>query len=225
MDASDLANIVITNYQFLAFVITTIGFLITLFIILYNVGKKLGELEDIKDVIDSRLLLLDEKYKTNEKIQEVDKKLETFKIQTNAERAADKETILAVEAEITEIRAEIAEIREEIWTGWQQGPDPNSAIVARIKTTIDSWKPLPAAPTKFIDPISFTGRRNPKAYLAKIGDEIKVHFSNVGDLNITEEDLIPPEGRIGIGREFLVMLENRLAPFKMLLDQEARRSQ
>ena len=100
--------------------------------------------------------------------------------------------------------------------------DESKTIIAEIRATIDSWKPLPAKPSEFIDPKTFTGIPMPGANLVKIGTEIKVRTDNIkDDLSITEEDLIPPEGRLGIGREFFIMLQNRLSAFKKLLEEAA----
>ena len=102
--------------------------------------------------------------------------------------------------------------------------DESTMIIAEIRATIDSWKPLPAKPSEFIDPKTFTGIPMPGAYLVKIGDEIKVRTDYIeDDLSITEKDLIPPEGRLGVGREFF-MLQNRLSAFKKLLDEAAAKS-
>ena len=92
-----------------------------------------------------------------------------------------------------------------------------------IRTIIKSWEPLPEAPTDFLDSQSFSGN-NPetKAFLIKIGEQIKIQ-TRKGDLDITFDDLIGATGRIGIGLDFLIMLENRLAPFKKLLDEAASR--
>jgi len=60
----------------------------------------------------------------------------------------------------------------------------------------------------------------------KIDNEIKVRTDNLeDDLSITEKDLIPPEGRLGIGREFFIMLQDRLSAFKKLLDEAAAKEQ
>ena len=102
--------------------------------------------------------------------------------------------------------------------------DELKMIIAEIRATIDSWKPLPAKPSEFIDPKTFTGSPNPN--LVKIGNEIKVRTDYIeDDLSITEKDLIPPEGRLGIGREFFIMLQNRLSAFKKLLDEAAAKEQ
>ena len=68
MDSSILLNGVATNitgntlnYQFLAAVIAIIGVFVTLGVLLYNVGKELGELKGTKEVIERRLELFDEK--------------------------------------------------------------------------------------------------------------------------------------------------------------------
>jgi hypothetical protein len=104
--------------------------------------------------------------------------------------------------------------------------DESKTIIAEIRATIDSWKPLPAKPSEFIDPKTFTGIPMPGAYLVKIGDEIKVRTDYIeDDLSITEKDLIPPEGRLGVGREFFIMLQNRLSAFKKLLDEAAAKEQ
>lgn len=80
-----------------------------------------------------------------------------------------------------------------------------------IISIIQSWDTLPIDPAEFKDTQPFSGR----AYLVKIYDQIKIRTHNIGDLNITFDDL---NGRIGLD---LNMLENRLSTFKEILDEVA----
>jgi hypothetical protein len=88
--------------------------------------------------------------------------------------------------------------------------------IDEINATINRWRPLPANPVEFVDPESFTGDN----FLVKTGDQIKIRTHYKGDLNINY-DLAGTGDRIGIGRDFLVMLYRRLGAFKKLLDDEA----
>jgi hypothetical protein len=92
-------------------------------------------------------------------------------------------------------------------------------IVDAIRATINSWGPLPTEPAEFVDTESFSDVcPGTEAFLVKTGDQVKVRAANIGDLKITYDDLVGEGGRIGIGRDFLIMLQNRLSTFKDLLD-------
>jgi hypothetical protein len=95
MDGGILLNGVVTNttettlnYQYLGIMIAGIGVLIALGALIFKVGKELGEMRGTKEVVESRLELIDEKYSTSEKIQEVDGKLNTLEARFDAEREA-----------------------------------------------------------------------------------------------------------------------------------------
>ncbi len=86
--------------------------------------------------------------------------------------------------------------------------------IAAIRGIISSWGTLPINPTEFLDTQPFWGQ----AFLVKIGDQIKIRTCNVGDLDISIDDLM---GRMGIGMDYLSMLENRLSIFKEIFDEVA----
>ena len=92
--------------------------------------------------------------------------------------------------------------------------------IDEINATINGWRPLPTNPVEFVDPEPFTGINTSSAFLVKTGDQIKIRTHYKNDLNINY-DLVGTGDRIGIGRDFLVMLYRRLSAFKKLLDDEA----
>jgi hypothetical protein len=61
-----------TQLGVVGLIIAAISCLIALAYILHNYGKVLGELKGTKEVIESRLALIEEKYNTSERIQEVE---------------------------------------------------------------------------------------------------------------------------------------------------------
>jgi hypothetical protein len=84
--------------------------------------------------------------------------------------------------------------------------------VSDINNVIDSWGPLPSYPYELIDSDPFvTVSPSVKAYLKKEGDKIKIYSTNVGNMEISEEEL---GDRIGTGLDFLELLSNRLDTFK-----------
>lgn len=95
MDGSILLSGVVTNatettlsYQFMTVVIAIVAVFLALGGLFYKVGKELGELKGTKEVVEKRLELFDEKYKTSERIQEVDGKLNTLATRFDAEKVA-----------------------------------------------------------------------------------------------------------------------------------------
>lgn len=95
--------------------------------------------------------------------------------------------------------------------------------INEINEIIDKWRPFPSStPPVFVDPESFVAGHD--AHLAKIGDQIKIRTTNVGDIDITYDDLRGDSGRIGISFEFLDLLKNRLSAFKKELDEVAGRT-
>ena len=95
-------------------------------------------------------------------------------------------------------------------------------IVDEIRATINNWGPLPTEPAEFVDTESFSDVcPGTEAFLVKTGDQVKVRAANIGDLKITYDDLVGEGGRIGISRDFLIMLQNRLSTFRDLLSMAA----
>jgi hypothetical protein len=92
--------------------------------------------------------------------------------------------------------------------------------VREINEKIRSWGQLPWDPYELIDSKSFTPvSSGVGAFLKKEGDRIKIHTTNVGDLEISEEEL---GDRIGTGLDFLDLLSRRLDAFKDLIFQRVR---
>jgi hypothetical protein len=94
-----------------------------------------------------------------------------------------------------------------------------SLLVAKkideINNIIDSWRPLPAKPGYFRDPNPFVDIGGGVAsYLEKSGNSIRIHASNVGELDISFDEL---GNRIGTGLPYLRRLVSRLETFKELL--------
>jgi hypothetical protein len=96
-------------------------------------------------------------------------------------------------------------------------PRSEADLIGKIDTIrgiIRSWDTLPINLTEFVDTQPFWGQ----AFLVKIGNQIKIRTYNAGDLDISVDDLM---GRMGIGMDFLSMLENRLSIFKEIFDEVA----
>ncbi len=96
-----------------------------------------------------------------------------------------------------------------------------SLLVARkidkINSIITSWT-LPPTHRNFIDPEPFVNIGNGIAsHLMKSEDNIKIHTTNVGNLEITFDQL---GNRIGTGLPYLRRLEGRLEAFKEILLSE-----
>ena len=92
--------------------------------------------------------------------------------------------------------------------------------VREINDKIRSWGQLPGDPYELTDPKPFAQvRSDVGAFLKKEGDRIKIHTTNVGDLEISEEEL---GDRIGTGLDFLELLSRRLDAFKDLIFQRVR---
>jgi hypothetical protein len=87
--------------------------------------------------------------------------------------------------------------------------------IDEIKSVIQSWKPLPAEPIDLIDQKPFVVVGSGVAsYLMKSTDNIKIHTTNSGDLEITFKEL---SNRIGIGLPYLRCLMKRLEIFHAYL--------
>jgi len=87
-----------------------------------------------------------------------------------------------------------------------------SLLLARkideIKSVIESWGPLPAEPRDLMDQEPFVDIGcGVASYLMRSGDNIKIHTTNVYDLEITFEEL---GNRIGTGLPYLKRLMERL---------------
>ena len=97
-----------------------------------------------------------------------------------------------------------------------------SLLVAKkideIRSVIESWIPLPPEPKDLRDPIPFVDVGSGIAsYLMKSEDNIKIHTTNAGDLEITFDEL---GNRIGTGLPYLRRLKERLDPFHTYLLSE-----
>lgn len=90
------------------------------------------------------------------------------------------------------------------------------AKIDEIKSIIQGWGPLPANPAELVDTEPFFMQ----AILIKIGDQMKVRV-DTDDFNITFEDLIGDEGRIGVTMEYLNHMKQRLPVFKAMLEEVA----
>jgi hypothetical protein len=98
-----------------------------------------------------------------------------------------------------------------------------SLLVAKkideIKDIIDGWRPLPIEPDRLRDSNPFVNIGGGiSSYLMKSGDSIKVYATNVGELDISFDEL---GNRIGTGLPYLRRLESRLESFREILSQEA----
>lgn len=94
-----------------------------------------------------------------------------------------------------------------------------SLLVARkideINSIIDSWKPLPIKHEKFQDTAPFVNiGMGIASYLIKSGNSIKIYTTNVGELEISFDEL---GNRIGTGLPYLRRLKSRLEAFKAIL--------
>ena len=99
-----------------------------------------------------------------------------------------------------------------------------SLLVARkidkINSIINCWKPLPTKPEKLQDSNPFVNIGSGVAsYLVKSGKSIKIHATNVGELEISFDEL---GDRIGTGLPYLRRLESRLDAFKEMLLSKAK---
>lgn len=99
-----------------------------------------------------------------------------------------------------------------------------SLLVAKkideINEFIESWRPLPLEPKQFIDSKPFVeigGRIT--SYLMKYDDKIRIEATNVGALDITNDEL---GNRIGTGLPYLRRLKERLEPFHEEMLAKAR---
>ena len=87
--------------------------------------------------------------------------------------------------------------------------------IREINDKIRSWGELPEAPPVVIDVKPFAKVNiNVMAFLMKDGERIKIHTTNQGNLEISEEEL---GNRIGTGLDFLELLSRRLDAFRDLL--------
>jgi hypothetical protein len=68
----------------LAAIIGSISLLIILLGVLYKYALQLGELKGVKEVIDAKLKLIDEKYDTSKKIQDVELKFQAVELKVQA---------------------------------------------------------------------------------------------------------------------------------------------
>ncbi|VVB63050.1 Region found in RelA / SpoT proteins [uncultured archaeon] len=98
-----------------------------------------------------------------------------------------------------------------------------SLLVAKkideINEVIKSWKPLPPKPANLQDQKPFVRIGGGIAsYLMKLGDNIKIRTTNVGDLEIANYEL---GNRIGTGLPYLRRLMERLEPFHTYLLSKA----
>lgn len=92
--------------------------------------------------------------------------------------------------------------------------------IREINDKIRSWGELPPDPPVFVDPKPFVKvNMNVMAYLMKEGERIKIHTTNRGDLEISEEEL---GDRIGTGLDFLELLSRRLDAFRDLIFKRER---
>jgi hypothetical protein len=98
-----------------------------------------------------------------------------------------------------------------------------SLLVAKkideINDVIKNWRPLPPEPENLQDREPFVNIGSKIAsYIMKSGDNIKIQTTNVGDLEITNDEL---GNRIGTGLPYLRRLMERLEPFHTYLLSEA----
>jgi len=94
-----------------------------------------------------------------------------------------------------------------------------SLLVARkideIKSIIDSWKPLPTRHERLQDADPFVNIGGGIAsYLMKSGNNVKIYATNIGELEISFDEL---GNRIGTGLPYLRRLKGRLETFKEIL--------
>jgi hypothetical protein len=96
----------------------------------------------------------------------------------------------------------------------------HASKIREINDKIRSWGQLPGDPYELIDskPFAWVGA-GVGAFLKKEGDRIKIYTTNVGDLEISEEEL---GDRIGTGLDFLELLSRRLDAFRDLIFQRVR---
>ena len=87
--------------------------------------------------------------------------------------------------------------------------------IDKIKDVIKSWGDLPPMPKDLPDQETFVNIGGKIAsYLVKSGTNIKIRTTNVGDLEITNDEL---GNRIGTGLPYLRRLEARLEAFREIL--------
>jgi hypothetical protein len=93
--------------------------------------------------------------------------------------------------------------------------------IREINDKIRSWGELPADPPILLDSRPFVKvAPDVMAYLMKDGKKIKIHTTNDGDLEISEEEL---GNRIGTGLDFLELLSRRLDAFRDLIFKEEKK--
>jgi hypothetical protein len=80
----------------IALLITLVTFFIALVGIVYQFGRKLGELEGIKKVIESKMESLDQKYITSGKIEKVELDIERLSTESKAENEVVREHIYQI---------------------------------------------------------------------------------------------------------------------------------
>jgi len=89
--------------------------------------------------------------------------------------------------------------------------------IREINEKIRSWGELPTDRPKLVDPEPFVKvSRDIRSHLMLDGGKIKIHTTNAGDLEISEEEL---GDRIGTGLDFLELLSRRLDAFRVLIFQ------
>jgi hypothetical protein len=92
--------------------------------------------------------------------------------------------------------------------------------IREINEKIRSWGQLPNDRPKLVDPEPFVKvDRDVRAHLMVDGGKIKIHTTNQGDLEISEEEL---GNRIGTGLDFLELLSRRLDAFRNVIFQRER---
>jgi SMC interacting uncharacterized protein involved in chromosome segregation len=95
------------NFQALSILIGAITVIISISILLYNVGRKLGELEGIKQVMNSNLESLNQKYIISEKIQKAELKIQKVEVENQNDRENIKTQISKLQEELMTLKKQI----------------------------------------------------------------------------------------------------------------------
>jgi hypothetical protein len=93
--------------------------------------------------------------------------------------------------------------------------------IDEINSIIDSWKPLPTRHERLQDTHPFVNIGGGIAsYLMKSGNNIKIYTTDIGELEISFDEL---GNRIGTGLPYLRRLKGRLEAFQKILSSNQER--
>ena len=95
-------------------IISIISVIIILLGFLYKYGQQLGELKGVKELIDAKLKVIDEKYNTSEKIQTLVLKVQAVELKVQAVESKVQAVELKVQAVESKVQAVELKVQDKI---------------------------------------------------------------------------------------------------------------